>query len=102
MQPPQRLPEPPSVDLRTHERDRSLMDRSRIPRLERAEIGLAGLLSAACPPVIEPYGFSSDLVVTASDQRVDAVIAASVTMPDAVPTASVAIRVRSMAPHQLH
>jgi len=50
MQRPQRLLEPPSVDLRTHERDRPLMDRSRIPRLERAELGLTGLLSAACPP----------------------------------------------------
>src|SRR4029077_18541490 len=39
----------------------------------------------------DPYGFSSDLGVTASDQRVDA-----------VPTATVTIRVRSIAPHYLH
>jgi hypothetical protein len=39
----------------------------------------------------KPYGFSSDLVVTASDQR-----------PDAVPSATVTMRVRSTAPHYLH
>jgi hypothetical protein len=38
-----------------------------------------------------PYGFSFDLVVTASDQRPDAVAAAAVTM-----------RVRAFAPHYIH
>jgi hypothetical protein len=42
-------------------------------------------------PQSKPYGFSSDLVVTASDQRMDAAAAAAVTM-----------RVRAMAPHYLH
>jgi hypothetical protein len=42
-------------------------------------------------PQSKPYGFSSDLVVTASDQR-----------PDAVPSATVTMRVRSIAPHYLH
>ena len=48
-------------------------------------------------PQTKPYGFTSDLVVTASDQR-----------PDAVPTATVTMRVRliarmrSIAPHYLH
>ena len=42
-------------------------------------------------PAYVPYGFSSDLVVTASHQRVDAVHTATVTM-----------RVRSIAPHYVH
>jgi hypothetical protein len=43
-----------------------------------------------------------ELVVAASDQRVDAVIpAATVTMTDAVPTATVTMKVRSIAPHHL-
>jgi hypothetical protein len=43
-----------------------------------------------------------ELVVAASDQRVDAVIpAATVTMTDAVSTATVTMRVRSIAPHHL-
>jgi hypothetical protein len=53
-------------------------------------------------PQSKPYGFSSDLVVTASDQRMDAVPTATVTMTDTVPTATVTMRVRSIAPHQLH
>jgi hypothetical protein len=54
-----------------------------------------------------PYPDSSrrkkcELVVTASDQRVDAVVpAATVTMTDAVPTATVTMKVRSIASHHL-
>ena len=53
-------------------------------------------------PQSMPYGFFSDLVVTASGQRVDAVPTATVTMTDTVPTTSVTIRVRSITPHPLH
>jgi hypothetical protein len=42
-------------------------------------------------PQSKLYGFSSDLVVTASDQRMDAAAAAAVTMT-----------VRVIAPHYLH
>jgi len=46
-------------------------------------------------PQSKPYGFFSDLVVTASDQRMDAVAAAAVTM-------AVTMRVWAVAPHYLH
>ena len=52
---------------------------------------------------IETYGFFSDLVVTASDQRMDAVVpTVTVTMTDAVPAATVTIGVLAIAPHHLH
>ena len=55
----------------------------------------------SAPPGLWPAP-PSDLVVTASDQRVDAVATATVTMTDAVPTATVTMRVRSIPPHHLH
>jgi hypothetical protein len=58
------------------------------------------VLPLRCPSwtaraAIKPYGLSSDLVVTASDQRMDAAAAAAVTM-------AVTMRVRAIAPHYLH
>ena len=50
-----------------------------------------GVRAGQPAPQSKPYGFSSDLVVTASDQRMDAAAAAAVTM-----------RVRAIAPHYLH
>ena len=50
-----------------------------------------GVRAGRPAPQSKPYGFSSDLVVTASDQRMDAAAAAAVTM-----------RVRAIAPHYLH
>jgi hypothetical protein len=51
-------------------------------------------------PHSKPYGISSDLVVTASDQRMDAVVTAAVTVTVAVPT--VTTRVRWIALYHLH
>jgi hypothetical protein len=50
-----------------------------------------GIRAGRPAPQSKPYGFSSDLVVTASDQRMDAAAAAAVTMS-----------VRAFAPHYLH
>jgi hypothetical protein len=50
-----------------------------------------GVRAGRPAPQSKPYGFSSDLVVTASDQRMDAAAAAAVTMT-----------VRAIAPHYLH
>ena len=50
-----------------------------------------GVRAGRPAPQSKPYGVSSDLVVTASDQRMDAAAAAAVTMS-----------VRAFAPHYLH
>ena len=50
-----------------------------------------GIRAGRPAPQSKPYGCSSDLVVSASDQRIDAAAAAAVTM-----------RVRATAPHYLH
>jgi hypothetical protein len=50
-----------------------------------------GVRAGRPTPQSKPYGFSSNLVVTASDQRMDAAAAAAVTM-----------RVRAIALHYLH
>jgi hypothetical protein len=50
-----------------------------------------GVRAGRPEPQSKPSGFSFDLVVTASDQRMDAVAAAAVTM-----------RVRAFAPHFMH
>ena len=50
-----------------------------------------GVRAGRPAPQSKPYGFSSDLVVTASDQRMDAAAVAAVTM-----------RVRAFAPHYMH
>ena len=50
-----------------------------------------GVRAGRPAPQSKPYGLSSDLVVTASDQR-----------PDAVASAAVTMRVWAGAPHHLH
>src|SRR5580693_6298244 len=54
-----------------------------------------GVRAGRPAPQSKPYGFSSDLVVTASDQRMDAAAAAAVTM-------AVTMRVRAFVPHYMH
>jgi hypothetical protein len=41
-----------SVDLTAHDRDGLLIDRSGIPSLDRAEIGLAGLIAGSSGPAV--------------------------------------------------
>jgi len=54
-----------------------------------------GVRAGRPAPQLKPYGCSSDLVVTASDQRMDAAAAAAVTM-------AVTMRGWAVAPHHLH